>query len=227
MVSVPTNVSARETAYNLIRSRIINLDLKPNEVLNDKELMDQMEMSRTPIREAIIMLSLERLVVVRPQSGTFIAPIDLEMVSLEQYNRYVLEKEIVQLACEHIKEPQKQQYQENIFLYDYYQQSTAPDREKRLLELDNAFHSIAFEVNGKKRLFDWMVDSLQHIERIRILSLKMKLDDQILQDHKYIAEAVTAGDKDQVREWRERHMNRYQDHLQVMKRRYPSYFKAD
>jgi DNA-binding GntR family transcriptional regulator len=228
MVSVPNNTtSARETAYNLIRGKIINLDLKPNEVLNDKELMDQMEMSRTPIREAIIMLSLEHLVVVRPQSGTFIAPIDLDMVSVEQFNRYVLEKEVAELACGRVKEPQKNQYEENIFLYDYYYQSKVPDRERRLMELDNSFHSIAFEVAGRKHLFDWMQASLQHIERIRILSLKMNLDEQIHQDHEHISQAIIAGDKDQAKEWLERHMNRYQDHLQTMKRRYPNYFKTE
>ena len=62
MAGTKSNVSARETAYQLIRSRIINLDLKPNDVLNEKELVEEMGMSRTPIHEAIIMLSLEHLV---------------------------------------------------------------------------------------------------------------------------------------------------------------------
>ena len=39
--------------------------LKPGEVLNDKELAEQMGMSRTPVREAILMLSMANLVVVR------------------------------------------------------------------------------------------------------------------------------------------------------------------
>ena len=87
MAGTKSNVSARETAYQLIRSRIINLDLKPNDVLNEKELVEEMGMSRTPIHEAIIMLSLEHLVSVRPQSSTFVAPIDLKMVGIEQFNR--------------------------------------------------------------------------------------------------------------------------------------------
>jgi DNA-binding GntR family transcriptional regulator len=219
--------SARDMAYEILRSRIINLDLKPNDVLNDKELMEQMEMSRTPIREAIIMLSLENLVVVRPQSGTFIAPIDLDMVGMEQFSRYALEKEMAERACPIIRAEHKQKYKENIFLYDYYRLSQSPDRENRLRELDNDFHKIAFEINGKEAMFHWMINSMRHIERIRMLSIKMDLDTVIHHDHEYIAQAIIAGDVKTAQTCLERHMTRYQDNLGVMKNAYPYYFREE
>jgi DNA-binding GntR family transcriptional regulator len=227
MVGIPTNVSARDAAYQILREKIINLDLKPNDVLNDKELMEQMGMSRTPIREAIIMLSLENLVVVRPQSGTFIAPIDLDMVSMEQFNRYALEKEMAERACTVIQTEHKQKYKENIFLYDYYRMSQSDDRENRLRELDNDFHSIAFEVNGKKAMFQWMIGSLRHIERIRMLSIKMDLDGVIHHDHEHIAQAIIEGDAQTAQVWLEKHMTRYQTNLSVMRNAFPHYFKAE
>ena len=42
-------------AYRLIRRNIMNLYLKPGAVLNEAELSDQLGMSRTPIREALIL----------------------------------------------------------------------------------------------------------------------------------------------------------------------------
>lgn len=90
-----TAYSARERAYQALRARILNLELEPNECLNDKELAQQLGMSRTPVHEAVITLALAKLVVVRPQSGTFVAPIDTGIVDMEQFSRMVLEKEMV------------------------------------------------------------------------------------------------------------------------------------
>ena len=50
--------SAREVAYETIRSRIITMDLKPGDELNDRELAQELGISRTPMREALIMLTL-------------------------------------------------------------------------------------------------------------------------------------------------------------------------
>ena len=43
------SLSAREMAYQTLRSRIITMELKPGDPLNDRELAEQMGISRTPI----------------------------------------------------------------------------------------------------------------------------------------------------------------------------------
>ena len=63
-------LSARETAYQTIRSRIITMELKPGDPLNDRELAEELGISRTPMREALLMLNLARMVDIKPQSGT-------------------------------------------------------------------------------------------------------------------------------------------------------------
>ena len=226
MAGTKSNVSARETAYQLIRSRIINLDLKPNDVLNEKELVEEMGMSRTPIHEAIIMLSLEHLVSVRPQSSTFVAPIDLKMVGIEQFNRCAVEKEIARLACGTLQEEHRQMYEENLQLYQIYINSQSPDRDHQLFDLDNAFHRIAFTVCGRGEYFDWMLKSFQHIERIRILSLRMNIAAYVKDDHEQLTQAMLRGDVGQVGELLDMHLKRYQDDLLPIQKRYPYYFQT-
>ena len=87
--------SAREAAYETIRSRIITMELKPGDELNDHELAQELGISRTPMREALIMLNIAHMVTIKPQSGTHVAPIDLHLMELEQFSRYTLEKEIL------------------------------------------------------------------------------------------------------------------------------------
>ena len=59
-------LSARETAYQTIRSRIITMELKPGDPLNDRELAEELGISRTPMREALLMLNLARMVGAEP-----------------------------------------------------------------------------------------------------------------------------------------------------------------
>ena len=82
------------------------------------------------------MLSLEHLVVVRPQSSTSVAPIDLKLVNIEQFNRYALEKEITRLACAQVLDAHRPLYEENLQLYQLYSTSPSPDRNRRMFELD-------------------------------------------------------------------------------------------
>ena len=51
-----------------------------------------MGISRTPMREALIMLNIAHMVTIKPQSGTHVAPIDLKRMELEQFARFTLEK---------------------------------------------------------------------------------------------------------------------------------------
>ena len=47
------SLSAREMAYQTLRSRIITMELKPGDPLNDRELAEELGISRTPMREAL------------------------------------------------------------------------------------------------------------------------------------------------------------------------------
>ena len=60
------SLSARDQAYQTIRSRIITMELKPGDPLNDRELAEQMGISRTPMREALIMLNIAHMVDIKP-----------------------------------------------------------------------------------------------------------------------------------------------------------------
>ena len=158
------SLSAREQAYQTIRSRIITMELKPGDPLNDRELAEQMGISRTPMREALIMLNIAHMVDIKPQSGTHVAPIDLKRMELEQFARFTLEKEILNRVRGHLTDQQEQEYRQIIENYRLLEaDQTQPNRETRLLELDNQFHRKAFEITGMEAHFDHMLGELQHM----------------------------------------------------------------
>ena len=153
--------NARDLAYHTVRSRIITMELKPGDPLNDRELAEELGISRTPMREALILLNNAHMVAIKPQSGTHVAPIDLHLMELEQFSRYTLEKEILTRMCGRLTPEQEAGYRQLIEAYRVLEASPEePDREMRLLELDNAFHRRAFELCGMEHHFDHMLASL-------------------------------------------------------------------
>ena len=220
-------LSARETAYQTIRSRIITMELKPGDPLNDRELAEELGISRTPMREALLMLNLARMVDIKPQSGTHVAPINLKLMEMEQFARYTLEKEILNRIRlrGHVTPRQEEEYRSNIETYRVLEADMSqPDRTARMLELDNAFHRKSFELCGMEAHYDHMLASLQHVERIRKFSLLTEENKSVCSSHTAILEALLHGSADDVSEALESHLSRYKQSVAQARSVHPEYF---
>ena len=97
----------REEAYLKLRNWIVEGRLEPGQKLRDKDLAQQMGVSRTPIREALLRLEEEGLIQTKPNSSTLVCPIDshnalhlfsivwsLEKLALEQAFTSITTKDI-------------------------------------------------------------------------------------------------------------------------------------
>jgi DNA-binding GntR family transcriptional regulator len=62
----------KSEVYNQLKSKIIMQQLKPGEVLNEKQLMAQYVIGRTPLREIFTELQREGLIQRFPRSGTIV-----------------------------------------------------------------------------------------------------------------------------------------------------------
>jgi len=96
-------LSVRDQTLETLRRRIISLQLPPGEPLSENELAQELGVSRTPVRESLILLREEGLVQVFPQIGSFVSLVDLGRVSDAQFVREAIEcaslKEIVMDAA--------------------------------------------------------------------------------------------------------------------------------
>ena len=68
----------RQEAYAKLRDWILEGTLAPGAQLRDKELAEQLGVSRTPIREALLRLEGEGLVKTKPNCSTLVTPIDFQ-----------------------------------------------------------------------------------------------------------------------------------------------------
>jgi DNA-binding GntR family transcriptional regulator len=83
--------SLADVAYESIRDRLLMLEIKPGELLNDDQLAKALGVGRTPVREALKRLELDRLVVTYPRRGTFATRVDVTDLSFISEIRAQLE----------------------------------------------------------------------------------------------------------------------------------------
>jgi DNA-binding GntR family transcriptional regulator len=83
--------SLADVAYESIRDRLLMLEIKPGELLNDESLAKALGVGRTPVREALKRLELDRLVVTYPRRGTFATRVDVTDLSFISEIRAQLE----------------------------------------------------------------------------------------------------------------------------------------
>ena len=98
--SEPSAQSLRDTAYELIKLRIITCAFKPGEYLNEAAVSALLGIGRTPVHQAIDRLMLEDMVEVIPRKGVIVKPVSLEDVMQIIEVRLINEPYAVRLAAE-------------------------------------------------------------------------------------------------------------------------------
>jgi DNA-binding GntR family transcriptional regulator len=88
-----------ERAYYQLRDRIVTLQLPPGAILREDELMRELGIGRTPLREAVKRLALENLVAVQPRRGTFVTHVDVADIVHITEVRVELEAQAAELAA--------------------------------------------------------------------------------------------------------------------------------
>lgn len=81
-------VSLAEQSYRDIRDRLIMLDIRPGEPINDGQLALELGVGRTPVREALKRLEIDHLVISYPRRGTFATIVDItELADVSELRR--------------------------------------------------------------------------------------------------------------------------------------------
>jgi len=154
----------KEETYQNLRDRIITNELPPGQRLNEKELMIEYKIGRTPLREIFFHLREEGLIEIIPQVGTQVSRIDIrEVRNIIEVRRW-LEQLVGQLAAERITPAQLDQLRAII------QEVEALDRQNKatidaLNHYDTQFHLILYQATQNKALEEMLPKLLSKIAR--------------------------------------------------------------
>ena len=85
-----------DTAYKKLLDMIYSLKYQSGDRLVEQQLINELEISRTPVREALIELAKTKIIDVQPQCGWRVGLIDHDLVTESRLLRMVLEKLVVE-----------------------------------------------------------------------------------------------------------------------------------
>ena len=152
-----------ERAYAELRSRIVTLRLPPGTLLREDELMRELAIGRTPLREAVKRLALENLVAVQPRSGTFVTSVDAADIIHISEVRAELESQAAELAARRM-EPDLRARAETM-LEQVRELQRAADADE-LMRLDESIHRLIWAGSHNPYL-------IETLERYFVLSLRV------------------------------------------------------
>lgn len=190
--------SRASIAYAQIKRRIIRLEIPPGGGFTEAELARDLGLSKTPVREALAQLRLERLVEVDPRSGCRAAPVTLRDTMEVCALRSLLEGEAASLAAGRLDDIDQLLTLDRLFRSRY----SPDDRDSvdAFLEHNTEFHCTVARAGGNDRLADLLAGVLHQLERLfRIGLVYSSRADEIVHEHEDLVGAIMSGDPDRAR----------------------------
>jgi DNA-binding GntR family transcriptional regulator len=191
---VESNDAARlqsEAAYLRIRDRIVSLDMQPGSVVQESRLREELEIGRTPIREALQRLALENLVKSVPHRGTFVTDVNITDLARITEVRVVLEAHAARLAAERIMPADRLGIQG---LLDVLEAGGASDQ-RELMRLDQRIHRQIYRAAQNSFLENTLERYLNLSLRLwyLVVDKEVRLREAVV-EHVELLRAVLAGD---------------------------------
>lgn len=215
-------LSARKRVYALLRARIISLELRPGAALSENELATELDVSRTPVRESLILLADEGLAEIYPRLGTFVARIRPEAVEEAQFIREAVELAGLRQSVQRVNEADIADLRA---LLSVQRETVDSGGAGRFFELDEAFHQRLLEISGHMTAWKVVNTAKAHLDRARRLSLPIPdIVTTMVDQHERVVDRLAAGDGDGAEAALRTHLRAVLHDIDEIRRRNPWYF---
>jgi len=203
-LSLPPRTGLGDSVYEALRAMLMDLDLEPGSRLSIDGIARQLDVSQTPVREAMTKLESDGLVAKRLNAGYIVAPL-LDEVSLENLYafRLMLEPEAARLAASTISKRDETELRRMMSA-----RPTGEDRQsyREFSVLDSRLHQAIAEASGNPLIVDALSRLHAHTHGYR-LYFRVGLAEETVREHEAIVEAIAAGDGDAAFEAMRAHLD--------------------
>jgi DNA-binding GntR family transcriptional regulator len=175
---------------------IVRGDLRPGGNIGETELSDSLGISRTPLREALKLLSTEGLVELQANRGAFVVPVRSEDIADIFDVAATLERRAAELAAARIDAAGIAELRT---LQRRMEADHAARRREPYFEINQAIHRRIVALSGNALLQSTHEAIFARVQRIRFLMLGSQARwDQSIQQHREILEAIEARDSERA-----------------------------
>jgi DNA-binding GntR family transcriptional regulator len=202
-----------DQAYQLIRHKIITLELPPLSPIDEQVLMDELQLGRTPIREALQRLAAEDLVSIVPRRGIFVADISLTDLQKVFEMRMVLEGFCARLAAQRVTQDQITKMEAVI-----RELETTRDKDgTALMVIDEQFHELLYEAADN----EFLAHTLRRLHALSFRIWHLVLDRLgsvrgAMEQHIAIIQALKDRDQEQAEGLLKQHIAEFQQEIKAV-----------
>lgn len=206
--------SLTESAYGAIHDSILSGQLTVDVVYKEKNLAEDLGISRTPVREALLALSSEGLITFLPRKGLVVNKFstqDIEEIfeireSIEMASLKKICQNHASLDFSHLRdcfEDQKRSLSVQLGANEF-------------MNLDRDFHMAISELVGNSRLVSIMnnVRDKVHLMGLRALSIEGRME-EVIDEHEKIVEAIENGREEEALGLMEYHLYRSKKKVKI------------
>ncbi len=175
-------------------SRLIEtIKLRPGALISENEIAEALNISKTPVREALIKLEEINFVKIVPRVGSYVSKINIDNYLEACFVRISLESGAVRAAARQAGVSTK----ESLLypLIEQQQQALEDQEHEAFYQLDQAFHKAFFQLADVPGVWSTIKRSQTDVNRIRHLKRKFGISRaaQVIQEHQNIASEICAG----------------------------------
>ncbi len=201
----PGPVSRTEAAYRAIKREILTNGLRPGDVVPQERFVRQLQLSRTPVREAVLQLAREGFVDIRPRMGTFVSHLDLRQIQEMYAVRGLLEGHASRLAATRIPAGDLAAIERDL----RSQRTEGEINCSAVSEAGERLHRLIISSCGNRVLARMILSVQDHFARFRTLSLQ--IPEKVLSSHREHL-AILEALKDRNPERAEQRLRSHLDH---------------
>jgi DNA-binding GntR family transcriptional regulator len=185
-------MSASATAYAFAKQQILEGSYKGGDLISEGDVADHLGLSRTPVREAFLMLESEGLLRLYPKRGALVVPVSVTEVTDVMETRELIESFSIERAAR-VGAGLAASLTAAI---DAQQQLIDKGEYEAFVEADREFHRMFIQAGGNAILLQ-LYDSLRDRQaRMSLTAVARSGAHLRLDEHRGLAEAVSSGEAD-------------------------------
>lgn len=217
--SKPSKQPLAVTAYQTIVKRIICLEYQPSQHLEETQLVEELGIGRTPIREALVRLQSEKMVESHPNRGVIVRPITLQNTKAMFESMHIFEFGVVDIALQKdCRAAIKLMKKSN----ESVKKAILSNSMFRLVETNHEFHMNFAKSSQNEFLIRGVEDVRTEAKRLSYLSYNNTIDphrplevhyESVVEEHEAMIDALEQKNKDRLKELLKAHIDTFRQRI--------------
>ena len=195
-----------EDVYKSLEKDILNLTIKPGQILTEQDICERYNISRTPSRDVLQRLNNSGLVVTIPYRANYVALLDMDSIRQFIYMRIAIETMVIRDAIRVLDDTIIAELEYNLKLQEALLKSDFNADE--FFKIDSELHKIWFNATNKLVVWEQIKKLQVHYTRFRMLDIvAVKNLQAIYEDHKELVDIIKNKEFARIEAFVSKHLN--------------------